>query len=135
MNIKVKVNETVYEVEIDDLATRPIMARIGGESFEIWPEEISTPVTPAQPRKSHPAATGMQTDSKERVILAPLPGTITQVFVQPGKKIETGDPLLVIEAMKMKNTIRSGRNGILASVLVNTGDTVKHHQAILEFTE
>jgi biotin carboxyl carrier protein len=135
MNIRVKVENILYEVEIEDLTTRPIIARVGQESFEVWPEENIAPVTQTKPLQRHAAATGMQTRSKDRIIAAPLPGTVTQIFVQPGHQIETGDPLLVIEAMKMKNTIRSGQNGTIASVLVNPGETVKHHQPVIEFSE
>ena len=47
---------------------------------------------------------------------APLPGTVIEIFVKPGDQIEAGQVVLVIEAMKMKNSIRSTRAGKIAEV-------------------
>lgn len=135
MNIKVKINEKFYEVSIDDLSTRPIIAHIGDESFEVWTEEKKPIPEKHKLKVKNSPVTGMQTSNRDRVVLAPLPGIVTQVFVQPGQQVEPGTPLLIIEAMKMKNTIRSGRSGTLASININAGELVKHHQAIFEFTD
>jgi len=135
MNIKVKVEDMIYEVEIEDLTTLPVIAHIGDETFDVWPEMVPNPVIISHHIQRHPTTTGMQTNNKDRLVTAPLPGTITEVFVQPGKKVAVGDPLLVIEAMKMKNTIRSGRSGTIASIHVHPSETVKHHQPMIEFME
>jgi len=64
---------------------------------------------------------------------APLPGTVTEVFVKAGDQIEAGQVILVIEAMKMKNSIRSIRAGRIAEVLVSPGQTVAHKQILVRF--
>ena len=64
---------------------------------------------------------------------APLPGTVIEIFVKPGDQIETGQVILVIEAMKMKNSIRSTRAGRIGEVLVSAGLTVAHKQALVRF--
>jgi biotin carboxyl carrier protein len=135
MNIKVKVEDMIYEVEIDDINSIPVIAHIGDESFVVWPEQSQETVALPHRNLRHTPATGMQTNSKDRIVPAPLPGTITEVFVQAGNKVEVGDPLLIIEAMKMKNTIRSGRSGTIASIHIQPGEAVKHHQPVIEFTE
>jgi glutaconyl-CoA/methylmalonyl-CoA decarboxylase subunit gamma len=66
-------------------------------------------------------------------MVAPLPGTVIEVFIKPGDKVEAGQVVLIIEAMKMKNSIRSVRDGIVATVQVSAGQTVSHKQALLEF--
>jgi len=135
MIIKVKVEDIIYEVEIEDLHALPVVARIGDEIFMVWPEISQEPATLPDRIHRQQAATGMQTSNKDRIVPAPLPGTIFKVFVKDGLKVEIGDPLLVIEAMKMKNTIRSGRSGIIAAIHVHTGEAVKHHQSLIEFTD
>jgi biotin carboxyl carrier protein len=68
-----------------------------------------------------------------KALLAPLPGTITEIFVLPGAQVEMGQPVCVIEAMKMKNTIRANRSGTVSSVSVSLGQSVKHKQVLVEF--
>ena len=64
---------------------------------------------------------------------APLPGTIIEIFVKAGDEIEAGKVVLVIEAMKMKNSIRTTRGGKVAEILVSPGQTVAHKQALVRF--
>lgn len=135
MKIRVRVEEQEYEVEIEDLNQRPIIAHVGGQRFEVWPE-TAAPVQPSA--RSAPAAraeTGMPTGAAggETSVLAPLPGTVVEVQARPGSAVQIGDPLLVIEAMKMKNTIRAARAGTIAAVHVQVGQTVRHRQLLVEF--
>jgi biotin carboxyl carrier protein len=60
---------------------------------------------------------------------------VTQIFVLPGAHVETGQPVCVIEAMKMKNTIRADREGTVASVPISPGQSVKHKQVLVEFAD
>jgi len=134
MKIKVKVEDKLYEVEIKDLNTLPVIARIGDETFEIWPDTDEThPIR--SPQQALPNFPGMESGSKDKVILAPLPGTVTEIYIKPGSTINKGAPILVIEAMKMKNKIHAGRSGTISLVLINIGDSVKHNQALIEFAE
>jgi biotin carboxyl carrier protein len=57
-------------------------------------------------------------------ILAPMPGKIIRVLVQAGEKVQAGQGLLVVEAMKMQNEIRSPKNGIVERLLVKEGQPV-----------
>jgi len=57
-------------------------------------------------------------------ILAPMPGKIVRVLVQAGEKVETGQGLLVVEAMKMQNEIRSPKSGTVERLLVKEGQPV-----------
>lgn len=135
MNIKVKIEEIIYEVEIEDINSLPVIAHIGEETFEVWPELSNEPARPQHKVQRHTNFTGMQSKREDSIIPAPLPGTIGEIFVQPGQKVSEGDPLFIIEAMKMKNSIRSGRGGTVKSIMVKTGETVKHHQPMIEISE
>jgi biotin carboxyl carrier protein len=60
---------------------------------------------------------------------------VTEIFVLPSAQVEAGQPVCVIEAMKMKNTIRADRTGTVANVLISPGQSVKHKQTLVEFEE
>lgn len=64
-------------------------------------------------------------------IVAPLPGRVLKIFVQPDQQVEKNTPLLSIEAMKMENEIRSPRAGIVSAVHVNADATVETNQLLL----
>jgi biotin carboxyl carrier protein len=150
MKLIVKVENQSFEVEVGDIHTRPIVATVDGEAFEVWPEDVQlvrSAVTVGQvgslPATSQPAATtaaaassapGMPASSGRRV-LAPLPGVIVEVSVKPGDAVEHGQELCTIEAMKMKNVIRASRAGTIEAVHVTTNQHVRHHDVLLEFVD
>jgi biotin carboxyl carrier protein len=70
--------------------------------------------------------------SGEGRIKAPIPGLITRVLVAPGDHVEAGQPLLVLEAMKMENEIRAPRSGTLDQLLVRAGQGVALHEVLAE---
>ena len=140
MKVSVKIDGQIYDVEIQDINRRPIIAIVEGETFEIQPETelaASSPFespqgTPPAPVKGMPVPT--QTISG-KALLAPLPGIVTEIFVLPGAQVEMGQPVCAIEAMKMKNTIRADRTGIVAGVPISPGQSVKHKQVLMEFAD
>jgi biotin carboxyl carrier protein len=124
-------------LEVDHQETGPHFASliIGGRSYEaglekrpdgynvVLAEDVlyveirgASQGAAAAPRK---AATG-----PARVV-APMPGRLVRVLVQPGQQVEAGDGLLVMEAMKMENELRSPRAGRVAELLVREGQTVE----------
>ncbi len=69
-------------------------------------------------------------DIKE--IRAPMPGLVLAIPVRPGDSFDKGDPLLILEAMKMENIIKAPRSGRVARVLVQKGDAVDKNQILIE---
>jgi biotin carboxyl carrier protein len=137
MKLNVKIGEKTYRVEIADLNARPIVALVDGDRFEVTPvngdqprvqKEASAVSESAPKRMEVPAAA-----SSGKSMPAPLPGTIIEIFVKAGDVVESGQVVLVIEAMKMKNSIRSTHEGKIAAVLVSAGQTVTHKQTLMEF--
>jgi acetyl-CoA/propionyl-CoA carboxylase biotin carboxyl carrier protein len=57
-------------------------------------------------------------------VTVPMQGTIVKVLVQVGETIEPGQPVVVLEAMKMENQIQAERAGTIAEIRVSAGDTV-----------
>ncbi|MDQ1265023.1 MAG: hypothetical protein QG635_173 [Bacteroidota bacterium] len=68
----------------------------------------------------------------KKLITAFIPGTIRDVFAKEGTSIRRGDKLLVLEAMKMLNDIRSPLDGIIKQVHVKQGDKVVKNQVLAE---
>jgi len=64
---------------------------------------------------------------------APMPGLVLDVLVQTGDQLKKGDKLLVLEAMKMENLIKSPSDFIIKSVEVKKGDKVEKNQILLRF--
>lgn len=65
-------------------------------------------------------------------VKAPIPGLITRVLVEPGAAVQAGQPLLVLEAMKMENEIRAPFDGVVSSISVAGGQTVVSNQVLAE---
>lgn len=98
----------------------------------------SAPKAAAAPRTSSgekviakPAAAG-----KGAAVVAPLPGVVLSIPVKVGDAVKAADTVLLLEAMKMENAIHAGRDGRIASIAVNPGDSVlrrrcsSHHRII-----
>jgi len=63
---------------------------------------------------------------------ARIPGTILQVYVKEGQAVKRGDPVLVLEAMKMANDLASPADGTIKAVHVKEGDTVPKGELLVE---
>ena len=136
MKYVVNVAGQYYEVEIEDIHARPIIARVDGQEFKVNPEDGAKLAIEKEQREIRPAESPTPPFSPNATaseLTAPLPGTVIEIFVKAGEYVEAGQVLLVIEAMKMKNSIRSTRAGKIADVLVSAGETVAHKQTLVRF--
>ena len=66
---------------------------------------------------------------------APVPGRIVSVAVAPGDRVEAGDALVVLEAMKVEHRITAPEGGTVSEVLVAVGDNVEAHQVLVRLVE
>jgi biotin carboxyl carrier protein len=71
--------------------------------------------------------------SKVNSIRAPMPGLIVDLKVKAGDSVKTGEPLLVLEAMKMENILKSAGEAVVKTVKVKKGDSVEKGQVLIEF--
>ena len=62
-----------------------------------------------------------------------MPGKIVKVFVKPGDEVKEGDPLLIMEAMKMENEMRASGAAVVKDVLVKAGDNVESGATLVTF--
>ena len=65
--------------------------------------------------------------------VAPMPGLVLDVQVEEGIEVEKGQPLLILEAMKMENVIKSAHAGRIAQVHVEQGDKVEKNQVLITY--
>ena len=68
-----------------------------------------------------------------KYVLSPMPGLLVEVAVQPGQKVQAGERVAVIEAMKMENVLFAAADGVVGKVLAAKGDSLVVDQAIVEF--
>ena len=68
-----------------------------------------------------------------RLLLAPMPGLLTRLDVAVGDKVEAGQPVAVMEAMKMENILRAGRAATVKATPAKAGDSLAVDQVIVEF--
>lgn len=66
-------------------------------------------------------------------VKAPMPGLIIDLKVKVGENVKPGDPLLILEAMKMENIIKSTGEGTVKNVRIKKGDSVEKGQVLIEF--
>ena len=79
-------------------------------------------------------STYLDKEKSEKILKLPMPGLITKILVKPGMKIKIGDKLLILEAMKMENEIRSDVEGTIEAILVNEGEAVEKGAELLKIS-
>ncbi|MFS0771892.1 biotin carboxylase N-terminal domain-containing protein [Sphingomonas sp. 1P08PE] len=67
-----------------------------------------------------------------RFLIAPMPGLLVRLDVAAGDRVEAGQPLAVVEAMKMENILRAGKTGVVKTIEVQAGESLSVDQVILE---
>ena len=109
-----KVQGVDYDVEIEEVEGNVAKVNVNGVRFDV---ELKTP-------EKAPAADKPMAPGTGSAVKAPLPGTVTELKVNVGDKVNTGDIVLVLEAMKMQNNIESEFSGTVTSITVKQGETV-----------
>jgi biotin carboxyl carrier protein len=136
-SLRIIVNGKPYLVEVDDLTASPISVRVNGKPFSVEIEPFrESPSGPAVPSPAEvsaaPKAVGAPGPSVKEVI-APMPGNIMDIRVGVGDHVSYKQELCNLEAMKMKNSIRSPRDGVIAAIKVREGQTVAYGDVLFVF--
>jgi len=117
-----------YRVEVvkADPSTKTFVIKINGRKY---------PVTLKDKFELLLEKMGMNVGASSKVnsIKAPMPGLIIDLKVKAGDEVKTGDPLLILEAMKMENILKSPGDGIVKKVKVEKGNSVEKGQVLIEF--
>ena len=123
MKYKVTLNGRTYEVEVEHDSAMIV------DEYEAYAPApaapaaapVAAPVATAAPA----AATAAAVTGKGDTVEAPMPGTIVNVLVKEGQKVNAGDVVVIIEAMKMENEIMAPKNGTITQVVTQQGAKVE----------
>lgn len=123
MKYKVTINDKIFEVEVEKTVESKEWAR--STSKPVMQTSIN-PVKKYKDSSSSPSSSSSsEATSAEETIMSPMPGTITSIKVTEGQKVEKGQVLCILEAMKMENEIMAPRDAVISKIMVTIGTSVK----------
>jgi len=124
------------EIAVDAVLARPdvLSLRIGNTAYEVKRERVGADLhlwvgsdgfaaEVRDPRSLRGRARAAD-DSGPRKLIAPMPGKVVRLLLGPGAEVEAGAGVLVVEAMKMQNEVKSPKKGIVRKILVSEGAAV-----------
>lgn len=130
---KYKINGNEYKVAIGDIEDNIVQVEVNGTSYTVEMEKktkeasvrpvvrpaAAPAAAPAAPAPARPAASGGKSGVK-----SPLPGVILDIKVNVGDTVKKGQLVVILEAMKMENSINADRDGKITAINVSKGDSV-----------
>lgn len=138
------INNQNFEVEILNESNGIFQVNVNGSVVEVkdtssQPVIISNQETISQPSKIKSSEVQENKTSVDSVnvnksgqIKAMMPGKVLEILINVGDEVSDGTPLLVIESMKMENTINSSLSGKVSNILVKVDDSVQYDQVMIE---
>jgi len=137
--VRVKVGQQWYTVEIGDLTSSPVEVTVDGETFQVEIEAEVERGPVSSPRRGRPRSgprpSPQPSDSASQsdgIIRSPMPGRVISIMVRPGDQVAAGDEVCVVEAMKMEQSIRAARSGIIKTIHVQPMDSVSANDPLME---
>jgi len=125
----VAVDGQVYTVEVEEVGGRTRIKSVS-ETEPIIKKELKKDSQKTE-EKSNRSDVKEIVDGEEHSVIAPMPGMVVQFEVKEGDKVKEGDPLLILEAMKMQNTLTAHISGTVKSLKVAPGTSVEKNQVLL----
>ena len=136
---KLTIDGVDYDVEIGETSTSPVDVTVDGTTYSVdLPADLGrtslAATTPSRPSPEWPSAPSptAPTSGGPDSINAPIPGRIIRLLVNVGDKVTAGQGVVMMESMKMEQTIESAIDGIVKNILVSPGDAVAHGQAMVK---
>jgi propionyl-CoA carboxylase alpha chain len=125
----------LLHLRIDDRLATVQIERLPGRALRLTHRGVIRRAQVLSPRAAEllgrmPEKTPADTS---RLVLSPMPGLLTAVVVDEGQEVKAGEPLVVVEAMKMENVLRAERDGRVVKLCAKPGDSLAVDQVILEF--
>lgn len=132
--VRVKIGDRWYTVDIEEPIGSIARVTVEGEVFEV---QVSQPESAVQSVSKGSRATGLEhtrttASNGSSLITSPMSGRILSIRVKPGDSVNSGDEMCVIEAMKMEQTIKAHRDGVIKKVLVKPLDQVAINATLVE---
>ena len=136
--LRIKVGDNWYTVEVGELTQSPVQVTVEGETFLVEVEGLPAqpPVRPRRGRTQTPGTPrptrGSAGSAPDNIIVSPLAGRVISILVRPGERVSAGQEVCVVEAMKMEQSIRATRDGVVKEVLVQPMDPVRTNDPLIE---
>jgi propionyl-CoA carboxylase alpha chain len=124
----------VADVEIDGSGfSCQVIPAAGG--YQLWHGGYQVDTRVMSRRKAELAALMIEKTPADmsKFLLCPMPGLVVALHVSAGDKVEAGQPLAVVEAMKMENVLQAVKSGVVSEVPVAVGDSLQVDDVIMEF--
>jgi len=131
--LTMEVESTRYDVSLEDSPPESgVAVVVAGHRFKAILETAPTiePPSPAISEKRRAEKPSME----EGTVYAPMPGRISKIIVHVGDTVQVGQPLLILEAMKMENEITSPRAGTVKQIHVSEGAAVNKNDPLITLT-
>ena len=121
MKYKVTLNNRVYEVEVE------LGEAMLTDEYELAAPAAAAPAAPAAAPAAAAVPVAAPADglAAGEVVKSPMPGNILKINVTQGQKVNEGDVIMILEAMKMENEIVATRSGTIAQIAVTKGAVVE----------
>jgi methylmalonyl-CoA carboxyltransferase small subunit len=126
MKLNIAIDGKTYEVEVE--AVEPSSPSPLLRGVPVGSAAVRLPASPAQVA----AAADNKPVDEAKVCRSPVSGIVIRVAAQKGQTLQTGDVLLVLEAMKMETNITAPAPGKIAAIPVKEGDSVQSGQVVVE---
>jgi propionyl-CoA carboxylase alpha chain len=125
----------LLRLRLDDKLLTVQIERLPGRAFRLVHQGIVRRAQVLPPRTAALAALMPEKAAADssRFVQSPMPGLLTAVIVAEGQEVKVGEPLVVVEAMKMENVLRAERDGKVAKLRAKPGDSLAVDQVILEY--
>ena len=128
------------QLEVDPIVRNNVVIEVEGKRIEVsipsrflntGSGELTAGRAPKRKVSAHHSSAG----ASEAVIKAPMQSTVVKLAVSEGDKVVEGDQVLVLEAMKMEQSITASRDGVIKSIKVAVGETVPSGTVLVEFED
>lgn len=129
MKLNITIDSKVYEVEVE--ASEPEQTQLPPVGYMMQPTAVRVPASPQAAAPADDTSNGPVIE--EKVCRSPISGIVAKLTAQEGQSIQTGDTILVLEAMKMETNITAPMAGKIVKIRVNPGDSVKAGMVLVEF--
>jgi len=113
------IGDRVYEARVWATAPNSFRVDVGGKSFP----------TKLVDRRLRRTAADQGTEGRQNLV-APMPGKVVQILLAPGDHVNAGQGVVVVEAMKMQNEIKSPKEGLISEIRVTEGSAVNANQIL-----
>lgn len=135
---KLKINSNDYTVVINDVTDDAVLAEVNGKQYVVEIDNTDNLPLPERMQNAAPAIANTPSAKPSTPmaagagnILSPIPGQIISINVTVGEKVRSGQKLLVLEAMKLENSITANGDGTVKEILVAGGDVVSQGQSLI----